>query len=530
MEAELRSLCSQVLDIDTSDLTDDTNFFEAGGDSVTALRLVAAAQESNVSLDIEDVFNYPLLGDLVTKCRHISDSPESKGIRRQVSVLDQGTVDACASACQVERGTIEDIFPASTIQEEIFRAEETYGMYMLQWVFQICGQLDRIHLIEAWDRLQKKHQILRTRLVNVGDDILQVVLRSDVEWQEGTDLAQHKGKSLSQSTNSGRPLFRLAIIQEGDASYFVWTAHHCGFDATTRRMIFEHLQESLSNPLEYSQKANGTSYKELISWSQDRPTSRSREYWESYLEGYTPTGWFFPLSLERLPVTTSTLRRSWSPKSLQRSQFTMATVTHAAWAMALGNVSGLNDVYFETTRSGRYALVPGAESIFGPMFVPVPVRTKLDKGQSLVNYLQNMQAQLASMAQHEREGAEVALALVGHPQAYQSYMSWHPRGDDVLSKDLAIKTRGGSTVVLKPRRDLSTSYAANFGLALDVYEQENRLDFYANWDDRLRSESDIEQLIDYFVHNLRQLTGSSDLSVGDLWPGEGRQWVYQEHD
>ena len=526
MVAELRTLCSRVLDVDSSDLTDDTNFFEAGGDSVTALRLVAAAQELNVSLDIEDVFNYPLLGDLVAKCRQISDSQESKNIARQVSVLDQGTVDACASACQVERGTIEDIFPASIIQGAIFAAGKAYGTYMLQWIFEISCELDRIQLKEAWDRLQKKHQILRTRLVNVGNDILQVVLRSDMDWQEGTDLAQHKSKSLSQPIDSGRPLFRLAIIQEGDASYFVWTAHHCGFDGTTRRLIFEHLQESLSNPLEYSQKASGTSYKELIRWSKDRPRSQSREYWESYLEGYIPTGWLFPLSLGRIPVTTSTLCRSWSPKSLQRSKFTMATVTHAAWALALGNVSGLNDIYFTTTRSGRYALIPGVELIFGPMLVTVPVRTKLDKGQSLVDYLQNMQAQLASMAQHEREGAEAAVALVGHPQVYQSYMSWHPRGDDVLSKDLALKTRGGSTVVLKPRRDLSTSFAANFGLSLDVYEQENCLDLYANWDDRLRSESDVEQLIDTFIHNLHQLVGSSDLLVGDLWPGKGRQWVY----
>ena len=526
MDAELRLLCSQVLDIDSSDLTDDTNFFEAGGDSVTALRLVAAAQESNVSLDIEDVFNYPLLGDLVTKCRQISDSPESKNIARPVSVLDQGTVDACASACQVEPGTIEDVFPASVVQGALFGAGKAYGTYLMHWVFQICGQLDRIQLIEAWDRVQKKHQILRTRLVSVGNDLLQVVLRSGMEWQEGTDLAQHEGKSLSQPVGSGRPLFRLAIIQEGDASYFVWTAHHCGFDGTTRRMIFEHLQESLSNPLEYSQKANGTSYKELIGWSQDRPTSHSKEYWESYLEGYTPIGWVFPLSLGRVPVTTSTLCRSWTSQSLQRSKFTMATVTHAAWALALGNVSGLGDLYFTTTRSGRYAPIPGIDLVFGPMLVTVPLRTKLDKGQSLVDYLQNMQARLASMAQHERGGARAAWALVGRPQVYQSYMSWHRRGEDVLAKDLAVKTRGGSTVVLKPRRDLSTNSGVNFGLALNVFEQDNCLDFYVDWDDRLRSESDVEQLIANFVHNLDQLVGSSHLSVGDLWPGKARQWAY----
>ena len=101
----------------------------------------------------------------------------------------------------------------------------------------------------------------------------------------------------------------------------------------------------------------------------------------------------------------------------------MATVSHAAWAMALGNVSGLDDVYFTTTRSGRYAPIPGIELIFGPVLEAVPVRTKLDKEQSLVDYLQSMQTRLASMPQHEDERARAALALVGHPQVYQSYLS-----------------------------------------------------------------------------------------------------------
>ena len=80
-----------------------------------------------------------------------------------------------------------------------------------------------------------------------------------MEWQEGKDLAGYKSQSLSQPIESGRPLFRYAIITEEDSSYFVWTAHHTGFDGWTRRMIFEHLQETLSQPLEYAQKANGTS-------------------------------------------------------------------------------------------------------------------------------------------------------------------------------------------------------------------------------------------------------------------------------
>ena len=63
------------MDINGSDLDEDTNFFEEGGDSVEALRLVAAAEAMDLSLDIEDLFNYPTLGALATNCQeagHVS--------------------------------------------------------------------------------------------------------------------------------------------------------------------------------------------------------------------------------------------------------------------------------------------------------------------------------------------------------------------------------------------------------------------------------------------------------------------------
>ena len=526
MDSKLLNVWAQVLDVDPSDLEEDTNFFEAGGDSVAALRLVAAAQAVNVSVDIEDVFNHPTLGGLTMTCQETNHVSKPNDNVSEISILDHDTLRACATACRVERDTIDDIFPASLLQKKILGAGKAYGTYLLQWVFQICGELDQNLLMEAWDRLHKKHQIMRTRIVQIGNDHLQVVLQSDIEWQEGKDLAEHKRKSLGQPVESGQPLFRFAIITEEDISYFVWTASHCGFDGWTRRMMFEHLQSSLSQPSEYAQKADGTSYKDLISWSHNREKPVSLGYWKSLLEGLDGFGYVYPLSLGRIPTTTSTLSRSWPRKSVNKVNFTMASIAHAAWAISLGNMSGWHDIHMPTTRSGRYAPILGVEAIFGPMLVVAPVRIKLEKEQSLADFLQSMQNQLVSMTQHERDGADHHVDLVGPAQAYQSYFSWHSRAEDVLSKNIPCKIPGGSTVTLKPRRDLSTSFTANFGLALDVYEQEKSLDLYANWDDSLRSQSDIELLMADFLHNLDQLVEPSHLTVGDLWPGEGRKWVY----
>ena len=526
MDVKLRTVWSQILDVDHADLDGDTNFFEAGGDSVAALRLVAAAEAVDLSINIEDVFNHPTLGGLTEKCQESSRVSNPNDTASEVSILDQVTVDTCATACQVDRDIIEDIFPASTVQVRMFAAGKTYGAYVLQWVFQICGDLDRNLLVEAWDRLQRKHPILRTRLATIGTDHFQVVLRSDMNWQEGNDLAEYKSQSLSQPIESSRPLFRYAVITEGERSYFVWTAHHAGFDGWTRRMIFEHLQDSLSQPLEYAQRQNGAIFKDLISSSQHQQETVSLGYWESVLEGFNGKGCVYSSSIQRLPVTNSTISRTWLPESVNHSRFTMAAMVHAAFAISLGNVSGLQDILFSTTRSGRHVPIPGVESIFGPMLLVNAVRTRLEKEQSLEDYLQAMQTQLVSTIPHERAGHGIIEKLLGRPLAHQMYLSWHPQGDDVLSKEIHFKGREGLPVNLKPRRDLSTPFKAIFGLVLDVYEQESSLDLYTSWDDSLRSQSDIEQLMANFTNNLDQLAGASNHTVGDLWPSTGPKWAY----
>ena len=61
----------------------------------------------------------------------------------------------------------------------------------------------------------------------------------------------------------------------------------------------------------------------------------------------------------------------------------MAAMVYAAWELSLGNVPGLQDIFFSTTRSGRHIPIPRVEFIFGPMLLVSAVHTELEKGQSL---------------------------------------------------------------------------------------------------------------------------------------------------
>lgn len=75
----------EVLDIDGSDITEDTNFFEAGGDSVTALRL---AHAMSVSVAIEDRLQInPTQGELAESCKEAGRLSKPKDTASDVSIL-----------------------------------------------------------------------------------------------------------------------------------------------------------------------------------------------------------------------------------------------------------------------------------------------------------------------------------------------------------------------------------------------------------------------------------------------------------
>ena len=64
VENQLQQIWAKVLNVQTGNIGISKNFFELGGDSVVAMRLVASARSAGICLSMADVFNHPRLSDL----------------------------------------------------------------------------------------------------------------------------------------------------------------------------------------------------------------------------------------------------------------------------------------------------------------------------------------------------------------------------------------------------------------------------------------------------------------------------------
>lgn len=522
MDAQLRAAWCHVLGLEEADIRNDSNFFTEGGDSVTAMRLITAARERNVALDTETIFNHPVLTDMATLCR--PTEPDNISEVHPMPELDGSVAQACAEACGIPRDLIEDIFPTTDFQLMVFHQHIAFGAMMLQTVFEISGAFDLDLLRQTWQLLHDKNQILRTRLVKHGDQILQVVVNDKVHWGSGYNLSKYKASDMSKRVGSGDPLFRYAIVSEGDRSFVVWTCHHCGFDGWSRRLIMDKLQEGLLDLTKLKSEPQGPTFRSFVKWksSQSDKKNKAVAFWKRYLAGeYKDLEGIQRPSPDYVRLSCSQLSRTIEKNAAGTDlSVTLPTIGHAAWALAVGSLWSTDDVLFATVKMGRQMArdspLSRVESIMGPMMVMNPVRVRLRKDMPVGGFLQQMQDQLISTIQYEHEGWSTFRDCLGTQVILPGMIDWHPIGSDLFSRVLGYKAPNGQVGYLKPRRELSANFTINSSMLVDIYEHERHLDMRVSYDANIWEEKLVNKLVDTFTDVLTKMLSSRCCKVAEL--------------
>ena len=228
MEDKIRTLWAPVLESQQSEITSDTNFFEHGGDSVAAIRLVALAHKHGIFIDVQTVFAHPILSDMARFCASPERKPTMTGemasLHTRKGLLDSWhLVNKCILQCGVDVSAIEDIMPCSPTQREMMTASHQLGCWLLQLVFEVeAGSDERAR--RTFEVLREKTPVFRTSIVQHETDLYQVVLNDSIVWQEEcTSLQSYKARDCIKRISYGDPSCRYAIIRDADRTYVVWT-------------------------------------------------------------------------------------------------------------------------------------------------------------------------------------------------------------------------------------------------------------------------------------------------------------------
>lgn len=412
----------------------NSNFFALGGDSLRAMRLVAAARDEGLALTVADIFTSPTLDTMATKATNISGtSYEDIAL---FSLLDKDWhADAArketAALCDIDPDVVEDVYPCTPLQEALMAlSAKVKEAYVAQRVVELADAATAERLIAAFDTAQQDCPILRTRIVQVPRrGLMQVVVRGKLNWYSGSNLDEYLVADRDDTMDLGKPLVRYAVINDaatGKAS-FVLTMHHALYDGWSMPLVVERVNRAYNNQT----LARPAEFKHFIKYLAGIDRADSETYWRDQLRG--ANGPQFPaLPFQGYQTQADSLLEVYVPlERLPASNATVATVIRAAWALVAAQYTGSEDVVFGETLTGRNAPIVGAEEIEGPMITTVPVRVLADREAPVAEYLQAIQEQTVAQIPHEHfglqhirrlspdalEACELRTGLVLHPSA-----------------------------------------------------------------------------------------------------------------
>lgn len=316
---------------------------------------------------------------------------------------------------------LEDVLPLTPLQSGmLFHAlydSRAVDVYTAQFVFEIEGAVDVSALHASVGTLLRRHPNLRVGFLHEDlDEPVQAVAAEVPAPLEELDLSEGDGALSPQERLSAflaadrtrrfdlttPPLMRFTLVRTGHQVFrLVMTSHHILLDGWSMPLLVRELFELYAHGGDDRALPRPVPYRTYLAWLARQDRSAALDTWRSALDGIeaptllaapgdkrSPQAGDLPQSivLDLDEITTRRLR-----ETARDHRLTLNTLVQGAWGLLLARLTGRSDVVFGTTVSGRPPEIPGIESMIGLFINTVPVRVRLEPGETLASLLARLQ-------------------------------------------------------------------------------------------------------------------------------------------
>ncbi|KAL4962928.1 uncharacterized protein BDV14DRAFT_202374 [Aspergillus stella-maris] len=485
----------------------NTHFFRVGGDSVTAMRLVALARGAQppIALYVGDIFKTPVLSGMaqaidnatftenITPVTHVAPF----ALWTNAANVRKKHLQSIASQCAVAPEAIEDVYSCTPLQEGLMAITAQHPQaYTSRWAFRLDSSIDIARFHDAWKALVSSAPILRTRIVQDSENGgTQVVVRDEMIWNDvHSEVQSFITQDSEYPMGFGDPLMRFAIVTSGEARFFVWTAHHSTYDGWTARK----LMEAVFAIYHKSSTPTFQPFTRFVQYLQSASTADTQQYWQAQLQNGVGPG--FPETPKNYtPGQVESLNRTIAASN--NGEFTLSTLLRATWALLLSKETGSGTVGFPTPLSGRTAPIADILDVMGPTITTVPIRVALDAKQALSTYLASVQQQAIDMLPFEHTGLHNISQMTSVSLNFQHLFVVQPAVDRL---DQANSGFEGITPV-----PFETSGFHNYPLVVEcstsMTDKDSSIDLQFQFDPAVLSADKAKTMIECFSHVFTQL-------------------------
>ena len=414
----------------------DDDFFEHGGNSLTATRVVAAVGERlGARLAVREVFDHRTAAALA-------------------ALADQR--DASQATAEAEPGEPGDPMPLAAAQRQMWlhnRIDPASSAYLILAPLRIPGRIDVPALTAAIADVLDRHEVLRTvypesvdgprpQVLAPGEyssEALVTVLGPGTDADSAGEPAVTAALAAAMDLTVDLPL-RVVVRPDGDHTVVVLAVHHVVADGWSMRILaadtstayrarvlggapdFDVPSVSYADHLRHRAARRG---------SVDDPSSSAAahlRYWRDRLadveDAARPRPDGAPEEVARVHRAAVDSAAGEALAALaERSGATLFSVLHAALAVALARSAGGTDVIIGTPLSGREA--PGVAETVGMFVTTVPLRTTVEPESSVRDIIEQSQQTVLGALDHGDLDIEEIVDLLDLPRHRDSHPLIH---------------------------------------------------------------------------------------------------------
>jgi acyl carrier protein len=413
-EDKLLDLLSRILGMPKGDISSSDSFFELGGDSIGAMRLVSDARTQGLEITVGQVFQSKSLAEIASSAKELNSSGANPQAIAPFAALGKEaslySADRMCAFLENPEWDIENIYPTRPLQQ--LAIEGTVGLprYSLRYeLIKFTTPIDRSKLAEACQELVARNEVLRTVFVLEGEKNLGIVLSSlqvpysEVIVHESEDInvcaQQYVQKDIEAPKPHGSSFvsFTLFAAPTTGASTLAFRISHAQYDEMCLPTLFAQLSALYGG----GDVPKTEPYSEHVNHVVLNNIPQSIPYWQQLLSGSQMSTLKPNIPLTHRKAADIYLEFDISSRP---SNITIGSLPTAAWAIVLARRLAIRDVVFGEVVSGRNIGVANADRIFGPTWQYIPFRVPFESHWSHLDLLNFVQQQHIESAAYEGMG------------------------------------------------------------------------------------------------------------------------------
>ncbi len=411
-------LVAKLVEMDVNDLNSNSNFFELGIDSISAITIAKACIKIGLEVRSSDVFSKPTASLLMKHAmkKKMNDMMISK---KQSSYRGMSGLKACTPE-----------------QVEYFTAQKHHKhAYLAQYIWECKDETLAQILVSGWTFVVDKNEILRSRFVEEGSEVFHLpnasepITISHITSDLNTFLQDDLQIGFQSTDTHWIRLTRVYDVK----NYFVVSMSHLVYDGWSLRLYLQDLQNfatgSVTNPATT-----------IPTHGSKREGEEVKEFWVEYLRDSICL--LPPLVLQ--PVNEESKRLegvSVKIKDLSIASSNLHTtprmVLKVAWALTMQQICESNDVVFGEVVTGRESTSKDIEQSTGCLISTIPCRVKVIQGRdTFFSLVQKMAANHVKTAEYTNVSSSLVESWIGR-KAFESIFIFQNlnRAFDLLARE-----------------------------------------------------------------------------------------------